>query len=45
MEPSDINSNGEWLYPVYYVFGLTNDGYHLEPEMRHCLEDDKLKPL
>jgi len=42
MEPSDINSNGKWLYPVDYGLGLTNEGYHLDPEMRHCLEDDKL---
>jgi len=44
-EPSDINSNGEWLYPVDYGLGLTSEGYHLETEMRPCLDSDQLKPL
>ena len=30
------------IYPVDYGLGLTNEGYHLDPEMRHCLENDKL---
>jgi len=42
---STPNSSGEWLYPVDYGLGLTKEAYHLETEMRPCLEGDINKPL